>query len=83
MGLAFYALYYLCNGIWSYLLSAMLQHGLGFDFVTTGWVMSMGSLVTVLMAMSYLYASRWLTRRHHVLAWALACYCSAVCGYRR
>jgi hypothetical protein len=28
MGLAFYALYYLCNGIWSYLLSAMLQHGL-------------------------------------------------------
>jgi hypothetical protein len=68
MGLAFYALYYLCNGIWSYLLSAMLQHGLGFDFVTTGWAMSMGSLVTVLMAMSYLYASRWLTRRHHVLA---------------
>jgi hypothetical protein len=46
----------------------MLQHGLGFDFVTTGWAMSMGSLVTVLMALSYLYASRWLTRRHHVLA---------------
>ena len=68
MGLAFYALYYLCNGIWSYLLSAMLQHGLGFDFVTTGWAMSMGSLVTVIMALSYLYASRWLTRRHHVLA---------------
>ncbi|WP_287877491.1 MFS transporter [Aquitalea sp.] len=68
MGLAFYALYYLCNGIWPYLLSAMLQHGLGFDFVTTGWAMSMGSLVTVVMALSYLYASRWLTRRHHVLA---------------
>lgn len=68
MGLAFYALYYLCNGIWSYLLSALLQRGLGFDFVTTAWAMSMGSMVTVAMALAYLYASRWLTRRHHVLA---------------
>ncbi|RMC95967.1 MFS transporter [Aquitalea palustris] len=68
MGLAFYVLYYLCNGIWSYLLSSLLQRGLGFDFVTTGWAMSMGSMVTVAMALAYLYASRWLTRRHHVLA---------------
>ncbi|MBV8681174.1 MAG: MFS transporter [Aquitalea sp.] len=68
MGLAFYALYYLCNGIWSYLLSALLQRGLGFDFVTTGTVITLGSMVTVLMALVYLYASRWLTRRHHLLA---------------
>ena len=71
-GLAFYALYYLCNGIWSYLLSAMLQHGLGFDFVTTGWAMSMGSMVTVVTALLYLYASRWFVRRHHVLAFGFA-----------
>lgn len=68
MGLAFYALYYLCNGIWSYLLSALLQRGLGFDFVTTGSVITLGSMVTVVMALVYLYASRWLTRRHHMLA---------------
>ncbi|RQO77214.1 MFS transporter [Aquitalea sp. FJL05] len=68
MGLAFYALYYLCNGIWSYLLSTLLQRGLGFDFVTTGRVISLGGMVTVAMALVYLYASRWLTRRHHLLA---------------
>lgn len=68
MGLAFYALYYLCNGIWSYLLSTLLQRGLGFDFVTTGRVISLGGMVTVAMALVYLYASRWLTRRHYLLA---------------
>lgn len=71
-GLAFYALYYLCNGVWSYLLSTLLQRGLGFDFLTTGGVITLGSMVTVLMALVYLYASRWLSRRHHLLAGGFA-----------
>lgn len=62
-GLAFYMLYYLCNGGWNYVLPVLLENGLGFNFITTGRVMSLSSSVTVLVAMGYLYFSQYIARR--------------------
>lgn len=45
VGLAFYALYYFLSGLWTYVISTMLQSGLGFTFQTTGTVLSATSLL--------------------------------------
>ncbi|SMC27530.1 Major Facilitator Superfamily protein [Andreprevotia lacus DSM 23236] len=46
-GLGFYGLFYLINGCWSFLLSSFLQDGLGYDFATTGLLLTLGGLATV------------------------------------
>lgn len=45
MGLAFYAIYYFLSGLWTYVISTMLQSGLGFTFQSTGTVLSTTSLL--------------------------------------
>jgi MFS family permease len=40
VGLAFYAIYYFLSGLWTYVVSTMLQSGLGFTFQTTGTILS-------------------------------------------
>ena len=48
VGLGFYGLFYLINGCWSFLLPTFLQEGLGYDFATTGQLLTFGGLATVL-----------------------------------
>ncbi|AOY01809.1 MFS transporter [Jeongeupia sp. USM3] len=45
VGLGFYSLYYLISGGWNYLVPQFLQAGLGFNFQTTGMVLSLAGLV--------------------------------------
>ncbi|WP_019449412.1 MFS transporter [Cupriavidus sp. BIS7] len=45
IGLSFYAIYYLLSGLWTYVISTMLQNGLGFTFQTTGTVLSTTSVL--------------------------------------
>ncbi|KAF0812305.1 putative multidrug resistance protein EmrY [Andreprevotia sp. IGB-42] len=47
VGLAFYGLFYLINGGWSFLMASFLQEGMGFDFSTTGLLMTLGGGITL------------------------------------
>jgi len=44
-GVLFYATYYALSGLWNYVIPVYLQGGLGFNFETTGLVVTIGSLV--------------------------------------
>jgi hypothetical protein len=55
IGLSFYAIYYLLNGLWTYVISTMLQNGMGFTFQTTGTVLTTTSLLGFAAAAAFTF----------------------------
>ncbi|HEY9104968.1 MFS transporter [Chitinimonas sp.] len=67
VGLTFYGLFYLISGYWNLLLSGFLQSGLGFDFSTTGLLMTLGGIATVAMLVLYMLNTGRLFRKRRVI----------------
>ena len=68
VGLAFYAIYYFLNGLWTYVVSTMLQGGLGFTFQTTGMVLTTTSLIGFAAALAFTFGSAHLVGARRYIA---------------
>lgn len=73
VGLTFYAIYYFLNGLWTYVVSTMLQGGLGFTFQTTGTVLTTTGLIGFAAAMAFTFGGTLLvgTRRYIAIGYLL------------
>ncbi|GAB3245465.1 efflux MFS transporter permease [Chitinimonas naiadis] len=67
VGLGFYGLFYLISGYWNLSLSSFLQIGLGFDFSTTGLLMTLGGLATIATLVLYMLNMGRLFRKRRVI----------------
>jgi len=52
-GIGLYATYYVFSGLWSYLVSSLMQLGLGFTFETTGRTLTIAGAFGALAALTY------------------------------
>ncbi|MBM3116329.1 MFS transporter [Jeongeupia naejangsanensis] len=67
VGLGFYSLYYLISGGWNYLVPSFMQAGLGFNFQTTGMVLSLAGIVGLVGVMLHTFNFRRIFRRRRVI----------------
>ncbi|WP_432721580.1 MFS transporter [Jeongeupia wiesaeckerbachi] len=77
VGLGFYSLYYLISGGWNYLMPQFLQGGLGFNFQTTGMVLSLAGVVGLVGVMAHTFNFRRVFRRRRVIVIGFAVFAVA------